>query len=242
MTTAVLFDLGNTLAAYYRREEFGPILERSVTRTREQLLSAGASVVALDVAMQRAAAENREAADFRFAPMLDRLARIFDLSEQVKADCGESLCDCFLKPIFEVGQTYEDAHTTLAGLRSQGYRTAIVSNSPWGSPPESWRKELRRLGLAQLVDVVVLCGDVGWRKPSKQIFEYACSRLGVPSDSCTFVGDDLEWDIAGRAAAGMHPMLIDRDDRYPSFDGKRIRSLRELVATLSRNTRMKQGS
>jgi hypothetical protein len=79
MTAAVLFDLGNTLVAYYRREEFGPILERAVARTRDQLQFAGLDVVDLDVAMERAVAENREAADFRFAPMADRLARIFDL-------------------------------------------------------------------------------------------------------------------------------------------------------------------
>ena len=169
--------------------------------------------------------------------MVDRLARIFGLSDQLKAEWSKSLCDSFLGPIFEVGRSYEDSHTTLAALRSQGYRTAIVSNSPWGSPPESWRKELHRLGLAQLVDVVVLCGDVGWRKPAKPIFDHACGRLGVASHECAFVGDDLEWDIAGSAAAGMRPILIDRDDQFPSFAGTRIRSLQELAATLSHDKR-----
>ena len=233
MTAAVLFDLGNTLAAYYRREDFGPILERAVSRTRAKLQSAGLEVVALDVAMERAAAENREAADFRFAPMVDRLARIFEIPDNAKAELGESLCECFLGPIFEVGQSYEDSHTTLEGLRSQGYRTAIVSNSPWGSPPKLWRKELRRLGLAQRVDVIVLCGDVGWRKPSRRIFQAACDRLGVPNGRCAFVGDDLEWDVAGSAAAGMRPILLDRDNRYPNFEGERIRSLHALAATLA---------
>jgi putative hydrolase of the HAD superfamily len=233
MTAAVLFDFGNTLAAYYRREEFGPILERAVARTREQLQVAGLDVVDLDVAMERAVAENREAADFRFAPMADRLARIFDLEEGARAELGESLCKCFLEPIFEVGRAYPDARSTLAHLKSQGYRTAIVSNAPWGSPPELWRRELHRLGLAQLVDLVVLCGDVGWRKPSKLIFEHARDGLGVQSDECTFVGDDLEWDIAGSAAAGMRPVLIDRDNRYPNFNGVRIRSLDDLAAALS---------
>lgn len=52
------------------------------------------------------------------------------------------------------------------------------------------------------------------------------------SADCVFVGDDLEWDVAGSAAAGMRPVLIDRDDRHPSFAGVRIRSLNELAATL----------
>jgi putative hydrolase of the HAD superfamily len=234
MTSAVLFDLGNTLAAYYRREEFAPILERAVAQTRSLLHSAGLDVVALEVATQRAAAENREAADYRFAPMVDRLARIFDLPQQAKVDLNEALCASFLEPIFETGQPYADSHTTLATLRSQGYQTAIVSNSPWGSPPELWRRELRRLGLAQLVDVVVLCGDVGWRKPSRQIFDYASNRLGVPSEQCAFVGDDLEWDIAGSAAAGMQPILLDRENRHPRFEGRRVASLDELTTMFVR--------
>jgi FMN phosphatase YigB (HAD superfamily) len=49
--------------------------------------------------------------------------------------------------------------------------------------------------------------------------------LGVPSDRCAFVGDELEWDMAGSAAAGMRPILLDRDDRHARFDGKRFRKL-----------------
>jgi len=117
-------------------------------------------------------------------------------------------------------------------LRRQGYRTAVVSNSPWGSPAALWRKELRRLGIAGLVDAVVLCGDVGWRKPSRRIFEHARKRLGVAGAECVFVGDDLEWDVAGSAAAGMRPVLIDRDGRHASFAGARVRSLHELLPLL----------
>jgi putative hydrolase of the HAD superfamily len=108
----------------------------------------------------------------------------------------------------------------------------VVSNSPWGSPPAAWRKELERLGLAPLVDSIVLCGDCGWRKPSPRIFEHACAELGVRGDECIFVGDDLEWDVAGSAAAGMRPVLIDRDGRYSSFTGLRIRRLNELTTLL----------
>jgi FMN phosphatase YigB (HAD superfamily) len=74
-----------------------------------------------------------------------------------------------------------------------------------------------------LLDVVVLCGDVGWRKPARRVFDYACGNSGVSSDECAFVGDDLERDIAGSAAAGMHPILIDRDDRYPGVEGARMK-------------------
>lgn len=230
VTTAVLFDLGNTLAAYYRRDEFLPILERAITGAREHLLAHGRKVADFQTAMSRAVAENREAADFRFAPLADRLARIFDVEPAARAALDATLCELFLRPIFEAGRAYPDAHGALERLRRDGYRTAIVSNAPWGSPPALWRKELARLGFTELVDAVVLCGDVGWRKPAKRIFDHACERLGVAVGECAFVGDELDWDVAGSAAAGMRPVLIDRDDRHPAFAGERIRSLTELGA------------
>ena len=234
MTAAVLFDVGNTLAAYYRREEFLPILDRAVARTSARLRAAGFEGVPHDVAMSRALAENREAADFRCAPMAHRLARIFSVPSDAMKALAEPLCEAFLGPIFEIGRVYDDTHATLQMLRSQGYRTAVVSNLPWGSPPKLWRKELRRLGIAALTDAIVLCGDVGWRKPSRRIFDHASERLGVPSSQCVFVGDELDWDIAGSAAAGMRPILIDRDDRHAGFDGARIRSLHELLPLLGK--------
>lgn len=229
---AIFFDLGNTLAAYYRRDEFTPILERAVAGAREHLLAAGHAVGALEPALARAAAENREAVDFRFAPMADRLARIFELDAAARAGFDSALCERFLEPIFAVGRVYPEALPTLARLRKEGYRIGIVSNAPWGSPPELWRRELKRLGLAELVDAVVMCGDAGWRKPAQRIFEHACERLGVRSDQCWFVGDELDWDVAGSAAVGMRPVLIDRDDRHPAFTGLRIRNLNELAQLL----------
>jgi putative hydrolase of the HAD superfamily len=232
VTTAVLFDLGNTLAAYYRRDEFAPILERAIASARQYLLAAGYEVAPLHMALAKATAENREAPDFRFTPMADRLARIFDVGDETRAGFDEALCERFLEPIFAVGCAYPDAHATLERLRRAGHRIAIVSNAPWGSPPALWRKELARLGFAELVDAVVLCGDVGWRKPSKRIFDHACERLGVTSGDCTFVGDELDWDVAGSTAAGMRPVLIDRDGRHAGFPGARIRSLSDLLALL----------
>src|SRR5690606_18993196 len=102
------------------------------------------------------------------------------------------------------------------------------------SPPNLWHRELKRLGLAERVDEIVLCGDIGWRKPARAIFDYAAARLGAACDRCVFVGDDMEWDIAGSAAAGMHPVLIDRANRFAAYEGARIRELRELAGVLGR--------
>lgn len=226
---AILFDLGNTLAAYYRPAQFGPILAQCVEVVHSDLRRRGYALPGLETALAAAHGENREASDFRFSPMGARLARIFQLPEEAAASLGDALCERFLEPIFAVGRIYEDTIPVLTALREQGIATAIVSNAPWGSPPQLWRSRLAQMGLASLVTEVIMCGDIGWRKPAPQIFHHATERLGVQCGDCMFVGDEPQWDVAGSAAVGMRPVLIDRDDIHPDHPGLRIRSLRELL-------------
>jgi putative hydrolase of the HAD superfamily len=231
-TAAVLFDLGNTLAAYYHTSEFRPILTEAIGAVRDELSRRGLCRVSLESAMAAAIDENREAPDYRITPMVARFERIFQVSLTRDPSLAATACERFLAPIFAVGRVYDDTLPTLARLRETGVRTAIVSNAPWGSPPEPWRRELRRLGLSDPVDAVVLCGDVGWRKPAPDIFRNAVSKLGCAPAECIFVGDDLRWDIEGSAAVGMRPILIDRDGRHPEYKGERVADLRGLLAAV----------
>lgn len=232
MATAVLFDLGNTLAAYYHASEFRPILAEAIGAVRDELSHRGLCRVPLESAVNAAINENREARDYRFAPMIDRIERIFRVSFATDPLLATTVCKRFLEPVFAVGRVYSDTLPALAQLRGRGVRTAIVSNAPWGSPPELWRHELARLGLSDAVDAVVLCGDVGWRKPAPVIFNHAAERLGCLPAQCMFVGDDLRWDIEGSASVGMRPVLIDRDARHPEYAGERVADLHGVLRAL----------
>jgi len=145
--SAVLFDLGNTLAAYYRPSQFGRVLELAVLG---ELLQRELRAIDFETAIEIARGENREAADFRFSPTEARLIRIFGLSETLDARVLRTLCARFLEPIFSMGRLYDDTLLALARLRTAGYAMAIVSNAPWGSPPQLWHEELGRLGLSGL--------------------------------------------------------------------------------------------
>jgi putative hydrolase of the HAD superfamily len=79
----------------------------------------------------------------------------------------------------------------------------------------------------------VLFGDVGWRKPARQIFDYAAARLHRQPNECVFVGDDLLWDIAGSSAVGMHPILIDRDNRHRDHIGERVVDLYGVLSVIA---------
>ncbi len=105
---AVLFDLGNTLAAYYHASDFGPILTQAISAVRDELSRRGRCELPLEAAVTAAAVENREAADHRFMPLTDRLERIFRVSLADDPALANTLCERFLAPIFAVGRVYDD--------------------------------------------------------------------------------------------------------------------------------------
>jgi putative hydrolase of the HAD superfamily len=228
---AVLFDMGNTLVAYWPRREFPEVLARAVGEVQAYLQQQDRLHIPEDVVRQRVQAEQGESADCRVRPLEGRLARIFDLADEPGAQM-EVVCCRFMQPMFDRGRLYADTMPTLALLRAKGFKTAIVSNSPWGSPAGLWREEMARLGLAGRVDAIAFCGDVGWRKPARPIFDRVLARLGVQPEECLFVGDDPRWDLAGPRALGMQAVLIDRAGEVQAAGETPVRSLGELWAWL----------
>lgn len=61
------------------------------------------------------------------------------------------------------------------------------------------------------------------------IFERAAAAVKRQSAECVFVGDDLRRDVAGSRAAGMRPILVDRERREPGHPGERIEDLNRLL-------------
>ncbi len=230
---AVLFDLGNTLASYYHADEFRPILERALRNVSDELQHRGRQGRDLDATLAAALQLNQEAKDLRVRPLAGRLATLFDITAPADAELLDALSARFLEPVFALGRRYDDALPVLNHLRAAGIRTGIVSNSPWGSPASLWRAELRRLELHDAVDINVFCGDVGSRKPAKAIFDRAAELIGVPPAECCFVGDDPRWDFEGATAAGMVPILLDRDRRHAAHGAHSARELREVLQRLA---------
>jgi HAD superfamily hydrolase (TIGR01509 family) len=202
---AVLFDLGNTLVSYYAATDFAPVLRRSLRGCIGVLASE--APFNEDELIKRATTLNVERADYAVWPLAERLAVLFGDAASERATY-ERLTAAFLEPIFATAIVDPTALTILASLRARGFRTAIVSNTPWGSPAQAWRAELARHGLLGAVDATVFCMDVGYRKPHPAPFERALSLLGVRAAEAVFVGDDPRWDIAGAQRVGVRPILL----------------------------------
>lgn len=213
MKRAVLFDLGNTLVSYYKMCDFHGILRQAIGQAARFLQKEELS----EATWERASAENFESADYSVRSLEGRLTRIFELDPTgLTREQMIGLCRAFLMPIFVLAHVYDDAAPALVALREQGCRTAIISNTPWGSPGTLWREELVRLGLADKVDVTVFCTDCGWRKPARQVFDYALAKMDVTPEQCIFIGDDPRWDVAGPQLVGMEALLINRCSAMPA--------------------------
>jgi HAD superfamily hydrolase (TIGR01509 family) len=202
---AVLFDLGNTLVSYYQPADFMPILRRSLDAC---LLTLGHSPLgreAQTALVHRALEMNQERADLAVWPLEERLRVLFS-HYAPDTTLTERLCGAFLEPIFSTARVSRDALQVLTSLKCMGMKTAIVSNTPWGSSGHAWRSELARHGL--LADAVVFCTDVGWRKPHAAPFRRALEMLDVAAKEAVFVGDDPVWDVEGASGAGVRPILL----------------------------------
>ncbi len=57
-------------------------------------------------------------------------------------------------------------------------------------------------GLAELFDGVVISGDVGIRKPAREIYELGAEEIDLAPSACVFV-DDLPFNLVPATELGM---------------------------------------
>lgn len=119
-------------------------------------------------------------------------------------------------------EPFEDAKPALAELRARGLALACVSNWDYELP-----LVLERVGLAGELDAIVSSASVGAPKPDAAIFERALGLLGRNPAETVHVGDSAV-DIEGAAAAGVEPLLIDREGNEGPPGVTTIASLREI--------------
>jgi HAD superfamily hydrolase (TIGR01549 family) len=116
---------------------------------------------------------------------------------------------------------------TLVDLRRRGYKLVVVSNANG-----TVREAFRRLGLFDLVDVIVDSAEEGFEKPDRRLFDAALSRAGADASRAVHAGDIYHVDVTGARAAGLMPILVDEAGLYADADCHRIRSIAELPRVL----------
>lgn len=120
---------------------------------------------------------------------------------------------------------YADMVEVLNRLRREGKRIGIVSNNS----SSHIRLVLDTLKVDIPFDCIVGSDMFKHGKPSPEPIDTALSILGMErSKDIVYVGDSLQDPECG-LNADIGGILLDREDRYPDFEGIRVKSLRDLL-------------
>ena len=119
---------------------------------------------------------------------------------------------------------FPDVEPALAQLKARGLALGVITNIDY-----DLMSVCQELGLTAYLDFLVTSLEAGAVKPDAAIFRAALERAGVEASEALHVGDQYHIDVAGARAAGIKPLLIDRDGLSPDADCPRITSLGEVV-------------
>lgn len=101
-----------------------------------------------------------------------------------------------------------DTSEILTWLKEHGYKVGLLSN--WSHEvPAVWDS----VPLSRLFDAAVFSSKVGMLKPDPHIYLLAAEKLEVKPEECLYIGDGASRELAGAAAVGMHPVLLDNKDK-----------------------------
>lgn len=119
---------------------------------------------------------------------------------------------------------FNDAVPALERARQVGLRVAVLTNGD----EVHQRLKVDQLRLTDAIDVLISTSSLPAGKPDRQAFLYAAECLELPVQQLLMVGNSLETDVHGALAAGLHAVLLDRNDEHQGVDVRRVRTLHEL--------------
>ncbi len=115
---------------------------------------------------------------------------------------------CFLAHAFRAATMYKlslyDGVRHVLDELKQTYRIAAVSDGQqlWAEP------ELRRAGLGDDFEFVIVSGKYGYRKPDIRMYQKALKKMRLNPTEVIFVGNDMYRDIYGAHEAGMKTVFF----------------------------------
>lgn len=229
---AVLFDLFGTLVTYHagdrRRDlDFGPatavLREAGMSVTESEWHYVWAR--AFDINEQRVQGTGVE---FALEAVWDTFCNSMSIAPSLATTSAflEAYRGCWKAGV----DLMPGAVEVLDRLRSQDYLLSLVSNTHDARLVED---VLTDHGLNEYFSRPVTSIEIGFRKPRREILEFALRDIGVTSSEAVFVGDTYEIDIIGAASIGMPCVLLSPDDGpLLGLDCVQIASLTGLLDVL----------
>ena len=119
--------------------------------------------------------------------------------ERVKA-----ALNVFFQDFIDTLSLREGAKKLIKQVRQQ-FRLGLISN--FTHAPVIY-KSLRKLGIGEFFNAIVVSEANGWRKPSPKIFQDTLNKLQVSAEQAVYVGDSPIEDIKGANQAGLKTIFV----------------------------------
>ena len=121
------------------------------------------------------------------------------LSGTAASELIERVLEVFMTARNDV-DLYPEVHDCLARL-SRRFALASLTNG---------NADVSRIGLGHHFKAIISAHAHGTSKPDPALFHIACRELACEPDEVVHVGDDIELDIRGARAAGLHVIWMNR--------------------------------
>jgi len=202
---AVLFDFGDTLVTTdpsFEYEDCLIQLHKSLTKNKIEVPYEDFKKAHSEVLDKHYKTRSLEEITFRSAT--SRALKCFGYNLSPNDERIVEAVDAHMQPFIKARRINQNLNKILQKLKGR-YKLGIVSN--FGHTP-TLLKTLEKFDLTKFFDAVIVSADVGWRKPSRKVFEAALKALGVSASEAVFVGDSLRQDIWGARRVGMRTVLL----------------------------------
>jgi FMN phosphatase YigB (HAD superfamily) len=124
-------------------------------------------------------------------------------------------------------QLFPEAHEALGALQDRGAKLGIVTGRPVA------QDDLNRLGVAHYFTPVLDAFGTRSTKDEGVMFGLALEAAKEAGRPAWYVGDNYAMDVLGARAAGLRPILVDRQAAHPEPDCACVRDLREILPIIA---------
>ena len=225
----IFLDLGSTLI--YAQEAWPPVLVRADQELVRYLRQAGFPIerttlsggfnTFLDAYYAQREKDNVESSTFIFLHDL--------LTESGYSSVPDPILRRALGSMYAVAErnwfVEEDAISTLASLKEEGYRLGLISNT---SDDNNVQALVDQCGFRPFFDLILTSASCGYRKPDPRIFQIALEHFSIQPQQALMVGDTLEADIAGANSLGIFSVWITRRASSGSDPSTALRQAQDI--------------
>jgi putative hydrolase of the HAD superfamily len=217
MIKAVIFDLYNTLAY------ISPDMYREAKSEMAKLAGVSETIF-FEVWRQYSRSINRG----DILTVEERVAQVLrDLDTLPNRNIIRRIADIEYSLQEDAVSVSSDTIDLLKVLKSDGYKLGMITNTGYSTSAVT-----EKLGIKELLDIIVLSFEERALKPSTKIFLNACKQLNIHPHECMFVGDGDDGELEGAFELKMCTVLL-QEEKERITHNKSVTSFNYIVSSLS---------